>query len=286
MGSACTPECVDTQDCERRGIMNGLCSGGVCYPPPPECSSDQECEKRGPEYVGGRCLNTQCRPNPRWRCEPAPKPIDGETRQIDVPIVDALSLGLMSDVHILACDKRDLGCDRPVTTAKSGRSGHLLMTLPTNFAGYLQQTEAAGYMPALYFVPQLIPDDGVLDGFPLLRSGIAIEGLAASVGARVDSARGHMMLIAEDCQRKPVGGVKFSSPQQDASSLLYYVQDNLPSTSATVTFDAGQGGFLNFPVGTATLVMTQVKTGVVLSTASLMVRAGFISVAFMPPQSR
>ena len=284
--SACGGECTDNQDCERRGITNGLCSGGICYPPAAECSADKDCEKKGPEFVGGRCLNSQCRPNPRWRCEPPPKPVDGETRQIDVPVIDALSLGAMADVQIVACDKRDLTCDRPVTSAKTGRDGHLHMTLPTNFAGYLQQTEVAGYMPAMYFVPQLIPNDGVLDGFPLMRSGLAIDGLAASVGSRVDRTRGHMMLIVEDCQSMPVGGVKFSSPQQDASTLLYYVQDNLPAANATVTFDAGQGGFLNFPVGTATVVLTQVKTGVVLNSVSLLVRAGFITVAFMPPQSR
>jgi len=279
-------ECTNDQDCDRRGIINGLCSGGVCYPAAPQCSADRECEKRGPEFVGGRCLGMQCRPNPRWRCEPPPRAVDGETRTIDVPVIDALSLAAMANVRIVACDKRDLTCERPVTSAATGRDGHLHMTLPTNFAGYLQQTQEAGYMPALYFLPLSIPDDGVLDGFPLLRSGLAFDGLAASVGSRVDRTRGHMMLIAEDCQRKPLGGVKFTSPQQDATSVVYYVQDNLPSVSAMATFDAGQGGFLNFPTGIASLTMTHVKAGLVLNSVSLLVRAGFITVAFMPPQPR
>jgi hypothetical protein len=54
------------------------------------------------------------------------------------------------------------------------------------------------------------------------------------------------------------------------------VQDSLPSTTAMVTFDVGQGGFLNFPVGTASLRLTHVKTGIVLNSVSSMVRAAFI----------
>jgi hypothetical protein len=279
-------ECSEDSDCDRRGVLNGLCSGGVCYAPAPQCATDQECEKRGQEYVGGRCLSRQCLPNPRWRCDPPPKTIDGETRDIDVPVIDALSLDPIADMRIVACDKRDLTCERPVTSAKTGKDGHLHMTLATNFAGYLQQTEAARYMPEMYFLPVLIPEDGVLDGFPVLPTGIAIEGLAASVGARLDPGRGHMMLIVEDCQRKPVEGVQFSSPQQDDSTVLYYVQDNLPAPTAKATFSVGQGGFLNFPVGTATVNLTHAKSGLVLNAPSLLVRAGFISVAFMPPQSR
>jgi hypothetical protein len=287
--SGCAPgacsECTDARDCERRGIVHGVCSAGICYTPAAQCSADKDCVSRGPEFAGGRCLAMQCLPNPQWRCEPPPTPVDGEMRQIDVPVIDALSLGALADVHILACDKRDLFCDRPVTSMKTARDGHLLMMLPTNFAGYLQQTEASGYMPAMYFLPAIIPDDGVLDGFPLLRAGIAIESLAASVGSTVDNTRGHMMLIVEDCFRKPVGSVSFASQQQDKSTVTYYMQDNLPTTSAMATSTAGQGGFLNFPVGAATVTLTQAG-GLILNTVTLLVRAGFISVAFMPPEAR
>jgi len=230
-------------------------------------------------------LTTQCLPNPQWRCEPPPPTVDGETRQISVPVIDALSLRPLSDITIVACDKRDLNCERPAASAKTDRDGRLVLTLATNFAGYLQ-AQAADYMPELYFLPALIPDDGVLDGFPMLHSGLMFDSLALSLGSRVDSTRGHLMLIAEDCFRKPVGGVAFSSPQADESTIRYYVQDNLPSKDVTATYPVGQGGFLNFPAGTATLILTQEKSGLVLNEVSLLVRAGTISVAFMPPQAR
>jgi hypothetical protein len=95
-----------------------------------------------------------------------------------------------------------------------------------------------------------------------------------------------MMLVSLDCFRMPVGEVTFSSPQQDVSTVTYYVQDNLPSKDVSATYSVGQGGFLNFPVGVAKVVLTQAKSGLVLNEVSVLVRAGYITVAFIPPQAR
>jgi hypothetical protein len=200
-------------------------------------------------------------------------------------VIDAASLDPLGGILIVACDKRDLSCERPAASAMTGKDGRLVITLPTTFAGYLQ-ADAKDYMPAMYFLPALIPNDGVLDGFPLVHTGLIFDSLALSLGSRVDSTRGHMMLITEDCRRQPVEGVAFSSPQADAATTTFYVQDNLPSKDVEATFAAGQGGFLNFPAGVATLVLTQAKTGLVLNEVSVLVRAGYISVAFIPPRTR
>jgi hypothetical protein len=160
-----------------------------------------------------------------------------------------------------------------------------MLTVPANFAGYLK-VEQAGYQPAMYFLPPLFPADGVLQPFPLIQSGLIVDALALTLGTSIDRSRGHMMLIAEDCMGAALSGIRFSSPQRDAATVQFYVRDLLPSTSATETAEVGNGGFLNFPAGTAVLQVKKVDDGLLLTTVSVIVRAGFISVAYIRPDRR
>jgi hypothetical protein len=102
-----------------------------------------------------------------------------------------------------------------------------------------------------------------------------------------------MMLIVTDCSGVgPAGigvgqpGVKFSSPQADSKTAQFYVRDQLPSTTAMDTAMEGQGGYLNFPAGTAVLTATEVKSGIVVATVSVLVRPGFITVSYIRPMPR
>jgi len=284
-GAGC-PECATDADCELRGISKGTCSGSICFAPKAQCATDKDCEALGAEYVGGRCASSACLPNPRWRCEVPASQSAIETRTFTVPLLDALSLAPVPNVALTACQKRDVTCARPVATGKTGSDGKLKIELPVNFSGYVQQSERSDYMPALYFFPSVIPDDGVLNDFPLLSSGAVFNGLASALGTRADSTRGHMILVAEDCSGMYLPGIVFSSPQQDAQTVQFYVQDQLPSLTLKETLAPGQGGYLNFPPGTIAVDVKQVKTGLILATVTLVVRAGFVTVAFMRPQPR
>jgi hypothetical protein len=279
-------DCSVNDDCERRGVVGGTCLESMCWPPTPQCKADPDCAAIGPEYVGGRCVATQCRPNPKWRCTaPALSPASGMT-ELTVPVVDALSLSLVPRVRIVACNKLDLTCAMPVANATTGSDGKLKITVPANFSGYLQQTERSDYAPAMYFLPTVLPADGVLPNFPLLLSGVIIDALALALGVGLDPKRGHMMLISDDCFGMAVPGVSFTSPQADKSTVQFYVRDQLPSTMATDTADAGNGGYLNFPAGTAVISTREVKNGIDLATVSVLVRPGFISVSYIRPASR
>jgi hypothetical protein len=68
--------------------------------------------------------------------------------------------------------------------------------------------------------------------------------------------------------------------------VQFYVRDLLPSTSATDTADVGNGGYLNFPAGTAVISLKMSKTKLDLNTVSIVVRPGFISVAYIRPEQR
>jgi len=126
----------------------------------------------------------------------------------------------------------------------------------------------------------------MLQPFPLLGSGVIIDALAAALGAGIDPKRGHLMLIAEDCMGAALAGVSFMSPQRDAQTVQFYVRDLLPSTTAMDTAEVGNGGFLNFPSGTAVINVGQTKARLDLATVSVVVRPGYISVAYIRPRAR
>ncbi|MET0391000.1 MAG: hypothetical protein ABW321_33825 [Polyangiales bacterium] len=285
-GEGC-PECAVDADCEMRGVAGGRCADAVCWAPEAQCSKDDECVSLGPEFDGGRCVSTLCRPNPRWRCEPPPPPMASSgTQDLKMLVRDSLSLSALADVRVVACQKLDVTCANPMTEATTGRDGYLTITLPVGFAGYLQQTDRREYAPAMYFLPQAFPANGELQPFPLLQSGLIIDSLAIVLGAGLDDTRGHMMLIAEDCFGAALAGVQFSTPQADDESVQFYVRDLLPSTSAKETAEVGNGGFLNFAAGTAVLNLEMAATKLKLNTVSVVVRPKFISVAYIRPELR
>jgi hypothetical protein len=285
-GEGC-PQCIVNADCERRGIEGGVCADSTCWPPStqPQCSADDGCAALGPEYVGGRCLSGQCRPNPRWRCEHPPAP-DGATKELSALVRDSLSLSALPGVKATLCQKLDLQCTAPVQQLTTNSDGKLVFSVPANFAGYLK-IEQSDYLPAMYFLPAALPASGELQPFPLLSGGLIADALAFSLGAAgLDPRRGHMMLIAEDCMGTALPGVTFSTPQKDASTVQFYVRDLLPSTDATETADAGNGGYLNFPPGTAVIGVKQNAANLQLTTVSVAVRPGFVTVAYIRPDLR
>jgi hypothetical protein len=209
-----------------------------------------------------------------------------ETKELKVLVRDSLSLDPVPDINVVACQKLDLMCAAPVASAKTGKDGYLTITLQADFAGYLQQTENKTYAAAMYFLPTSFPEDGVLQPFPLLTAGVILDTLALTLGSRRDPTRGYLMLISEDCLGMALPGASFSSPQADKSTVQFYVRQFLPSTTATETAEVGNGGYLNFPAGTAVINVDMPKTKLHLATASIVVRADFISVAYIRPQAR
>lgn len=286
-GSDCAPEpeCVTDSDCSAPQAGGAACVDGACWLPKPECTTDEECAESGPEYLGGRCLELECRPNPRWRCEAPNLPDVTQPITLHVLVRDSLSLAPLSGIRATACQKLDLQCAEPVTEVVTDADGQLHFTVPSGFSGYLQ-IDTLLYLPAVYFIPAAMPEGGELQPFPLLPAGIISDGLALALGTGLDPQRGQMILIAEDCYGEPVQGVAFSSSQKDEQTVQFYVRDLLPSTEATVTGEVGNGGFLNFPAGTAVIEISRPEDGLMLTTASVLVRPGYISVAYLRPMLR
>lgn len=278
-------ECKIDADCSALGIAGGKCVEGHCWEPEAQCTTDDDCIMRGPEFVGGRCQNKQCEPNPKWRCEPPPPTSATDTREVTLPVIDALGLRYIADVPILACNKLDYTCMNPIAMAVTNSQGEAKLTVPANFAGYMQQTERNDYVPAMYFMPPMIPEDGRFSNFPLVPNG-SFTGLALALGTQVDRSRGHAMLIIEDCQGLALPGIKFSTPQADDKTTEFYVIDQIPTTSAKETPPEGDGGFANLPEGPIEITATEVKTGLVVNKVTLLIRASMITTMYIKPAFR
>ncbi|HVZ35070.1 MAG TPA: hypothetical protein VG963_21740 [Polyangiaceae bacterium] len=279
-------ECSVDGDCAALGKAGALCVDGVCWQTADtkQCTADADCSGLGPEFAGGMCISAQCRPNPRWRCEPPADASSFAPLTLHALVRDSLSLSPLSGVRASVCQKLDLDCVTPVTQATTGRDGQLTFQVPHDLAGYLR-IEDSRFFPALYFLPAVLPSDGQLDPVPLLDVGV-VDALALSIGSDIDPQRGHMMLIAEDCLGAALAGVTFKTPQQDAATIQFYVRDLLPTTSATETDDIGNGGYLNFPAGSAVIDVTKVDLNLKLTTSSVVVRPSFITVAYIRPDLR
>jgi hypothetical protein len=212
--------------------------------------------------------------------------VAAELKELKMVVRDSLSLAPVAGLRIEACAKPDLTCSKPTVEGESDRDGILTLKLPADFSGYLQHADRSDYAPSMYLLPTPLPANGVLKPFPLLSAGAVIDALAVGLGGKIDPARGHLMLIAEDCFGTLLTGITFSSPQTDKSTIQFYVQDLLPTTTVHETTEAGDGGYLNFPTGAAEITLKQAKTGLELTTVNVAVRAGFISVAYIQPSAR
>jgi hypothetical protein len=283
-GPGC-PQCQRAEDCAALGMPGATCVDKICWAPEPECKVEADCVARGPEYQGGKCFENQCRPNPRFRCERPSVEGNFTPVQLSTLVRDSLSLSPLKRVPAKVCQKLDLECATPVAETMTGDDGILRFTVPANFSGYLR-VEASSYMPAIYAIPAALPKDGVLQPFPLLKSGVIADALAWALGSSLDRTRGHLMLISEDCMGTALAGVSFSSPQKDSRTVQFYVRDLLPSTDATSTGEVGNGGYLNFPAGAAVITVSDNPRSLRLATVSIVVKPGFVTVSYIRPDPR
>jgi hypothetical protein len=196
-----------------------------------------------------------------------------------------LQLAPLANVPLVACNQNDLDCTAPIANATTGMNGTATLTVPVSFSGYVQQTKRSDYTPAMYFMPAQLPDDGVLPNFPLIPSA-AYSGLILALGTSDNRERGHAILIAHDCEGGTRAGITFTSPQADMASTQFYVRDEIPTTSATDTPPEGDGGYANLPAGVAQITASDKKTGLVLNTVSVLIRAGFTTTVYIRPASR
>jgi hypothetical protein len=255
-----------------------------------QCATDTDCETRGAGFSGSQCLDGYCQVasaacpadqtcGDRWAClydddAPANTP-----SSVIVPVRTVFG-DPMPGVKARLCRSLDPECDQPEGEVSGDANGQLKVDLRDGFRGYLEITPE-GFFPMLYFFPPNPATGSTLAGASLSPTQV-IQGLGSAVGAMPNAERGHILLASRDCSG-PAAGVSISAVRADNQAIEFYVLDSVPSADLTETTDSGSGGYLNFPPGTASLVLSDANTNEQLATVALIVRPNHISsVAFGP----
>ncbi len=276
MADADREQCATDTDCAVRGgdFSSSQCIEGYCELVASSCGLGEGCssELQGDEAE----LSAEA-----WACVDSAEP-DAElprTLSVTVPLITVFGQP-MPDVPTRLCRRLDPACTQPEAEIVSDAQGLLRLQLPGDFQGYLE-IEAEGFYSQLYFLPSRLEPDTTLRNASMSPVGV-IEGLGAGVGAAPDPERGHIVVTAETCSG-PAEGVTLSAVRADSRAIVFYVVDGVPSGDLTATTEMGSGGYLNFPPGIASLVLSDDATSERLATLALIVRANFITtVAFGP----
>jgi hypothetical protein len=156
---------------------------------------------------------------------------------------------------VKACAKLDYACANPLDTATADANGLVTLTVPgglSGFDGYLEVNggqvagSGAAVFPSLWYPIPFIVADG-WRGRTLLLSADEYVGLAAATGTTLDPTRGHVALNAVDCAYGPAADVTFSVDVADAQTVVFYLVNGVPVTTATATDQSGLAAFANLP---------------------------------------
>jgi hypothetical protein len=115
----------------------------------------------------------------------------------------------------------------------------------------------------------------------------AILNQFAMLGMKTALAdRGHVLLIAYDCLRRPAQGVRLVSSDADQQSSSFYVLKRIPSLTATETDSSGRAGFINLPAGSVSLASEIAANGRRIAAVSILVRPGAITYLSLVPSPK
>ncbi len=309
---SCTAEraCTSSAECIQAGLCWASCFGSpdctaACAPP----SEAGAALYYAAGYAFSSC-GTACAVQVNWNCVghvKAPAPTSSGSA-LAVYTGNLISYDGVSGVDVEACYAGDPACSAPyahgVTEPSPPPAGIPLGTttyastvlqVPASLGGhgleagnYLQLT-SPDVAPVLFFW-----------GFSVSRPGENfIIGLAPQaqwqqwLGQAVtwDPSRGLVIFSVSDCTPPASAaiGVRVDLDSSDAAVREFYVQGGItPSFSARETDGTGGiarlgGGFVNVSPGTVTLTATPVALGRVASRATVLVRAGTVTLANLLP---
>lgn len=273
-----------------------------------QCATDADCADRG--FAGATCVDTVCvaptatidggdsgadAGDPKWGC------LGNVTWPAQDPTVKVLYRGHfltalteapIANLDVKACGRLDVDCTSPIASGTTDADGYVNLDVPKGFNGYLQMIAdpALGIMPSVGAVLPPIeqgdaPDASIAAAVSIhLITKAAFDGLLAQIGASADPALGHVFGLAVDCAGKPAAKVSIHAGTVSTSTIAYYTAaTGIPSVTAQETAQAGEAGFINLPVGSATISATSNEVSKKIGEYSAMVRAGTITYLPMPP---
>lgn len=254
-----------------------------------QCVKDEDCGAHASELGESTCVNSWCEPEPAWSCLAQSIQANAEAGRFEATLraEDMVTQQPLSGVTARLCRKLDVSCDdaRRGEAVTDGK-GKVQFEVDVEggdrgFTGYVQFTRN-DLMPGLYFFNPPITSSVDVPQVQLLTPMVA-QLLAMQAGISFMSERGLILLRAFDCTDEPVPGVVFEVDDADPNSTAFYSVDGLPSRKATATDTSGYGGVINAAPGTITVKARLAGSRRVISTVSILVKAGAITYSRMVP---
>jgi hypothetical protein len=269
----------------RRGELRGLLLSAIAMATPacsvlmdPErvqCEQPADCGDLG--FDGAECVEGTCRVlagagggggsvDPRWACVgatqwPGSDPSMPTTHRTTFRRLFGESP--IADMDVTACTQLDAGCQQPVDAGTTDAMGTVELALFYGFSGYLRPQAPASFPEMTPSLVVTSPPVGVGNfSAPVHLTSVSELDLAAQLlEVTPNPELGHLFGLAVDCDSADAGGVSVEVDKVSPETVKFYLQNGLPTKTATETYPSGDFGFANLPPGFVTVTATSRDAG-------------------------
>ncbi|HET9955806.1 MAG TPA: hypothetical protein VFQ61_14950 [Polyangiaceae bacterium] len=224
-----------------------------------QCQTDADCGQLGPEFMNSVCQAQVCVPSSSSQLECEDPIQSSDTIKYTFTPKYATPQESPAPFTVMACERLDATCTKPVAELEGVVAGELQeLTLPWGFSGFFRYENPKTHT-ALHFLGRPLKQD--TRGWDLtIADDTTVAVLGISTNTTIDPALGTMIVIARDCEGRPLEHFKFTNA---TGGTPFFIVDNFPTPDATETTEQGSGGFVNVKLGT-TVVSAQNASGAML----------------------
>jgi hypothetical protein len=193
-------------------------------------------------------------------------------------LVDIANGNPFPGVTVRACGLTDIECEAPITDRLgTDAEGWVDIPLTENFAGYLE-VESPTSLPYVFYLPN--ERLRTMRDYPLVViSEQSFAALRAALGVGDMPELGTISTRNFDCTGNPAAATVLLN---NTGGVPFYFINGLPNITSRETDGAGLAGFANAPTGVTQLEVRR-GDGALISRKSVIVRAGWLTGAFMRP---
>lgn len=226
-----------------------------------QCDSSLDCQARGLEFASTACIDNQCVPVDDevpamhgWDCVGNLPPIRidySRTVELSLRLTDLKSAG-RPDLAVNYCYTLDPSCTSVLSEdVLSDEDGRLVLEMPFGIKSIVVITGDSSIVPTLVYVnpPPVAPISNIF--VPVL-DVTTVALMSQLTGKAVVPDTGMVLVSTADCalEYNPfTPGVKYELSAPGPDTVPFYLVNERPDPTATITGPNGVGGFANVPPG-------------------------------------
>jgi hypothetical protein len=258
-------QCEKTSDCAAFGAAE--CIGKVCV---------------AIEADGGGGAGGSPPVDPNWDCLADFTPPDpgGETVIHSFKFVFAVDETMTpANLSIDVCSSTDLTCASPQQSGlEPDAQGRLAIELDVGQLNVYLKATSTETMPTTVFLqtPVKIPQSEKVIRM-VDEALITVLAQQATEDDEWDPMKSSLVVTTSNCLDERASVVRVESMDGDANTVPFYFENGFPNPDATATDTQGAAGFLNMPVGPATVKIYRADTDEFIGSGTYIAQAGVLS---------